>query len=150
MDYSKRRDNMQIRPYLTFKGECQEAIELYKRAFKTEVSEIMRYSDMPQSQDNPMQIPANQKNWILQATIPFGDNFMRLSDTVRELNDASTDRIGIVVESNVDIVKHAFEVLAEEGEVDMPLQETFFSPSYGIVYDKFGVMWNLAAMPEEP
>lgn len=150
MDYSKRRDNMQIRPYLTFKGECQEAIELYKRAFKTEVSEIMRYSDIPQSQDNPMKIPANKKNWILQATIPFGDNFMRLSDTVRELNDASTDRIGIVVESNMDIVKHAFEFLAEEGEVDMPLQETFFSPSYGIVYDKFGVMWNLAAMPEEP
>lgn len=141
---------MQIRPYLTFKGECQEAIELYKRAFKTEVSEIMRYSDMPQSPDNPIQIPDNQKNWILQATIPFGDNFMRLSDTVKELNDVSTDRIGIVVESNMDVIKHAFEVLAEEGEVDMPLQETFFSPSYGIVYDKFGVMWNLAAMPEEP
>ncbi len=141
---------MQIRPYLTFKGECQEAIELYKRAFKTEVSEIMRYSDMPQSPDNPMQIPDNQKNWILQATIPFGDNFMRLSDTVKELNDVSTDRIGIVVESNMDIIKHAFEVLAEEGNVDMPLQETFFSSAYGIVYDKFDVMWNLAAMPEEP
>ena len=141
---------MQIRPYLTFKGECQEAIELYKRAFKTELSEIMRYSDMPQSPDNPMQIPDNQKNWILQATIPFGDNFMRLSDTVKELNDVSTDRIGIVVESNMDVIKHAFEVLAEEGNVDMPLQETFFSPAYGIVYDKFGVMWNLAAMPEEP
>ena len=141
---------MQIRPYLTFKGECQEAIELYKRAFKTEVSEIMRYSDMPQSPDNPMQIPDNQKNWILQATIPFGDNFMRLSDTVKELNDVSTDRIGIVVESNMDVIKHAFEVLAEEGNVDMPLQETFFSSAYGIVYDKFDVMWNLAAMPEEP
>jgi PhnB protein len=34
---------MQIRPYLTFKGECQEAIELYKRAFKIEKAEIMRF-----------------------------------------------------------------------------------------------------------
>ena len=140
---------MQIRPYLTFKGECQEAIELYKRAFKTEVSEIMRYSDMPQSPDNPMQISESQKSWILQATIPFGDNFMRMSDSIKELNDAPTDRIGIVVESSADIVKNAFAVLAEEGKVDMPLQETFFSPAYGIVYDKFGVMWNLAAMPGE-
>ena len=140
---------MQIRPYLTFKGECGEAIELYERAFKTKAHEIMRYSDMPQSPDNPMQIQDSQKNWILQATLPFGDNFIRMSDSIRELNDASTDRIGIVVESSVDIVKHAFEVLAEEGKVSMPLQETFFSPSYGIVYDKFGVMWNLAAMPGE-
>lgn len=140
---------MQIRPYLTFKGECQEAIELYKRAFKIEESEIMRFSDMPPNPENPIQIPDSQKNWILQATIPFGDNFIRMSDTFRELNDASTDRIGIVVESSVDIVKHAFGVLAEEGNVSMPLQETFFSPAYGIVYDKYGVMWNLAGMPKD-
>ncbi len=92
----------------------------------------MRYSDMPQSPDNPMQIPESQKSWILQVTMLFGDNFMHMSDSIRELNDAPTDRIGIVVKSSVDIVKNAFEVLAEEGKVDMPLQETFFSPFYGI------------------
>lgn len=140
---------MQIRPYLSFNGECQEAIELYQRAFNTKVSDILRFSDIPPSPDNPMELQENQKDWILQATIPFGDNFMRMSDSFREINDQSTDRIGIVVETTVDIVTHAFKVLSEEGKVDMPLQETFFSPSYGIVYDKFGVMWNLAAMPEE-
>jgi len=139
---------MQIRPYLYFKGECQEAIELYKKAFNIEESEIMRFSDIPPNPDNPMQVPEGQKNWILQATLPFGDNFIRMSDSIGELNDVSTDRIGIVVESSVDIVKNAFNVLAEEGNVRMPLQETFFSPAYGIVYDKYGVMWNLAAMPE--
>lgn len=141
--------NMQIRPYLSFYGECQEAIELYTRAFKTEVSEIMRFSDIPPSSDNPIELKEDQKDWILQATIPFGDNFMRLSDGFREINDVSTERIGIVVETSEDIVSNAFEVLSEEGKIDMPLQETFFSPAYGIVYDKFGVMWNLAAMPEE-
>lgn len=140
---------MQIRPYLTFYGECQEAIELYQKAFKTEAAEIMRFSDIPPSPDNPMKLQENQKDWILQATIPFGNNFMRLSDSFREINDESTDRIGIVVEASIDIVNHAFEVLADDGKVDMPLQKTFFSPSYGIVYDKYGVMWNLAAMPEE-
>lgn len=140
---------MQIRPYLTFKGECEEAIGLYKRAFKSQEAEIMRFSDLPEDPKNPMQIPDSQKNWILQATLPFGDNFIRMSDSIREFNDASTDRIGIVVETSVDIVKNAYEVLAEEGNVSMPLQETFFSPAYAIVYDKFDVMWNLAAMPEK-
>jgi PhnB protein len=139
---------MQIRPYLTFKGECQEAIELYKRAFKIEESEIMRFSDMPPNPENPP-IPDSRKNWILQATLPFGDNFIRMSDTFGELNDAPTERISIVVESSVDIVKHSFAVLSEEGNVSMPLQETFFSPSYGVVHDKFGVMWTFAGLPED-
>ena len=132
---------MEIRPYLIFKGECQEAIELYKRAFKTEVAEIMRFSDIPQDPDNPVQIPDNQKDWIVMATLPFGDNFMRLSDTIGELNDVSTERISIAVETSIDEVKHAFPILAEEGNVNAPLHETFFSPCHGIVRDKFGVMW---------
>lgn len=140
---------MQVRPYLTFKGECQEALELYERAFRIEEKEVMRFKDMPENPENPMQIPDAQKNWILQATLPFGDNYIRMSDTIRELNDASTDMIGIVLESDVDTTKHAFAVLAEEGTVSMPLQETFFSPAYGIIYDKYGVMWNLAGLPED-
>ena len=137
---------MQIRPYLSFKGECQEAIELYKKAFKIEETEIMRFSDMPPNPD--VQIPEKQKDWILQATLPFGDNFIRMSDSIGELNDTETDRIGIVVESSAEIIKHAFEVLAEQGKIKMPMQETFFSPAYGIVYDKYGIMWNLAATPK--
>jgi PhnB protein len=141
---------MQVRPYLSFHGECQEAIELYTKAFNIEASEeIMRFGDMPESPDNAMQISDEQKDWILQATLPFGDNFIRLSDSPLEINDAPTDRIGIVVESSVEIVETAFNVLKEEGGVIMPLQQTFFSPSYGIVIDKFGVMWNLAAMEGE-
>ncbi|MGZ7070708.1 MAG: VOC family protein [Methanobacterium sp.] len=139
---------MKIRPYLYFKGECQEAIELYKRAFKIEKSDIMRFSDLSPDIEVPMEISEGQKDWILQATLPFGDNFIRMSDSIGELNDASSDRVGIVVEDNTDMVKHAFEVLSEEGNVSMPMQETFFSPAYGIVYDKYGVMWNLAANQE--
>ena len=140
---------MQIRPYLIFRGECQEAIELYKKAFKTEVSEIMRFSDIPQNQDNPSQIPDSQKDWIVMATLPFGDNFMRLSDTIGELNDDTTERISIAVETSVDKVKHAFAVLSEEGNVNAPLHETFFSSCHGVVRDKFGVMWVLVGLEED-
>lgn len=107
-----------------------KAIKLYEKAFNTEVSEIMRFGDMPQDPENPMPIPDSQKNWILQATLPFGDNFMRMSDSFREINEGTTERIGIVVESSVETITHAFKVLAEEGNVDMPLGETFFSPAY--------------------
>jgi len=138
---------MQIRPYLSFKGECQEAIELYQKAFNIEAPEIMRFEDMPPNPD--MKIPESMNNWVLQATLSFGDNFMRLSDSIGELNDASTERISIVVEGDLKMVEKAFAVLEEEGKVKMPLESTFFSPAYGTLFDKFGVMWSFAATPEE-
>lgn len=36
-----------------------------------------------------------------------------------------------------------FEKLSEGGQVDMPLQETFWSLLYGNVNDKYGNQWQL-------
>ncbi|MED3816005.1 VOC family protein, partial [Priestia megaterium] len=40
--------------------------------------------------------------------------------------------------------KEVFEKLKEGGQIEMPLQETFWSPSYGQVTDKFGVTWQIS------
>jgi predicted 3-demethylubiquinone-9 3-methyltransferase (glyoxalase superfamily) len=34
-----------------------------------------------------------------------------------------------------------FGDLSENGQVQMPLTKTFFSPKFGMVADKFGVSW---------
>ncbi len=136
---------MKIRPYLTFNGTCNEAIELYKMAFKTDTMQIMRFSDMPPNPDFP--IPDDMKGRVLQATMSFGDDFIRMSDCGpgQPLNDPESERISLAVETGADEVRYAFTVLAEEGRVGMPLAETFYSPCAGVVFDKFGVMWNFVA-----
>ena len=136
---------MQIRPYLFFNGECADALALYKRAFSTETISLMRFSDVPPAPSMPP-LPEAMKDRVLQATLKMGDNFIRFSDSMGKEVDSSGERVGIVVECTENEVKHAFEVLSEEGSVGMPLQKTFFSPCYGTVTDKYGVMWNLAAM----
>ena len=37
--------------------------------------------------------------------------------------------------------KQRFDALAEGGQVVMPLGKTFYSPAFGMVADRFGVMW---------
>ncbi len=136
---------MNIRPYFTFNGECGEAIELYKRAFKTDVIQVLRFCDMPPVPG--FQIPEEYKQRVVQATIKMGDDFMRMSDCGpgQNLNAPESERLSIAVETSVDEIKHIFSVVAEEGRVAMPLSETFYSPCAGVVFDKFGVMWNLVA-----
>jgi len=134
---------MKIRPYLTYQGTCAEAIDLYKRAFKTDTTQVMRFSDIPPNPQNP--IPEGFKDQIVQATLVFGDDFIRMSDCPKKLNAPESERISLAIETSVNEVKHAFSVLAEEGRVAIPLAETFYSPCAGVVFDKFGVMWNFVA-----
>lgn len=42
---------MEIRPYISFDGECNEAIALYKRAFNSEEMQVMRFRDLPPNPD---------------------------------------------------------------------------------------------------
>lgn len=136
---------MKIRPYLTFNGQCQEALNLYSSAFQKEALQIMRFSQLPENPEMP--VPESQKDWIIQATFPFGDDFMRMSDCMGDhlLNEASTERISINLECSPAEAKYVFAVLSEEGTVGIPLAETFYSPCAGVVFDKFGIMWNITA-----
>ena len=137
---------MKVRAYLTFDGECVDAIELYKRAFNTDTLEVMRFGDMPPNPDFP--IPAEYTERIVQATLKFGGDFIRMSDCGpgHVLNAPETSRISLAIETNVEDTKFAYEVLAEEGRIGIPLAETFYSPCAGVVFDKFGVMWNFSAI----
>lgn len=137
---------MKIRPYLTYQGNCGEAIELYKRAFKTDTLQVMRFSDLPPNPE--WVIPEECKNRIVQATMKFGDDFIRMSDCGpnQPLNDPESERISIAVETSAEEVRYAFDILAAEGgRVGMQLAKTFYSPCAGVVFDKFGVMWNFVA-----
>lgn len=49
-----------------------------------------------------------------------------------------------VVNHDQNEIQTAFDTLKEEGSVKMDLQETFWSPCYGQVIDKFGIHWQLS------
>jgi PhnB protein len=40
-----------------------------------------------------------------------------------------------------------FNALGDGGQVQMPLTKTFFSPSFGMVADRFGVSWMVYVAP---
>lgn len=138
---------MKVRPYIYFYGECQDAVDLYSKAFKTNPKGIMRFSDVPPNPNMPP-LPEEQKNWIIQATIQLGDDLIRLSDSFQKKNREGSP-VCVSIEGSIDEIRHAFSVLEEDGKVLNPLAKTFFSPCYGSLIDKFGVQWELAADIQE-
>ena len=42
-----------------------------------------------------------------------------------------------------------YDALADGGETTQPLMETFFSPAFGMVTDRFGTPWMISAVQAE-
>ena len=139
----------QIQPYLFFEGRTEEALEFYKKALGAEVQMMMRFSDSPEPAKYPdgSAPPAHK---IMHSALKIGDTVVMASDGFCSgkanfggfsLSYPATDEAD---------AKRRFQALAEGGQVQMPLAETFFARAFGNVIDRFGVSWMVIAGPKNP
>ena len=137
---------MNIEPYLFFEGRCDEAVEFYRKNLGAEVGSLMRYKESPEPQQ-PGMLPPGSENKVMHGIIKIGDTKVMVSDgrcsgktvfqgfalTINAPDVASADRM--------------FAALANGGQVQMALAKTFFAPRFGMVTDRFGVLWMIIVMP---
>jgi len=136
-----------IYPYLVLNGNGQEAVKFYQDALDAEVLSLQTFGDMPEDPNHPT--PAEAKNLVLNAHLKIGNTDLMLSDTFPGQPHQLGDQVTIAVNiGNVEKSKEVFEKLQAGGEVIMPLQATFWSPSYGQLKDKFGITWQVSTLGE--
>ena len=134
-----------IVPYITFTGNCEQAVKFYQEVLGGEAS-ILRYGDAPPNPAFP--VPDNIKHLVLHAELMKNGHVIRFSDTFAQGSYTQGNNISFTLEFDTrDETQATFAALSEGGKVDMELQETFFSPLYGKCTDKFGVMWQLVCRP---
>jgi PhnB protein len=132
-------DNATIQPYLFFDGKCEEAIEFYKHAVGAKVHMLMRYKDAPpEAQQN---MPPANKDKVMHATLQIGQSIVLASDGHCKGNPKFEGFALSLALKTPEEVDKAFQALSEGGQVAMPTGETFFSKRFGMLTDKFGVMW---------
>jgi PhnB protein len=130
---------MQVQPYVFFEGRCEEAIEFYRRALGAEVKMLLRFKDNPSPQDHALPPGAGDK--IMHASLRIGDTMLLVSDG-RCLGRSVFQGFGLsLTVANDAEAERVFNSLADGGQVQMPLSKTFFSSSFGMVADRFGVSW---------
>jgi PhnB protein len=132
---------MQIQPYLFFDGRCEEAIEFYHKAIGAEVTMMMRFKDSP---DQSMVTPGTE-NKVMHASLKIGETDVMASDG-RCTGQTTFQGFGLALSAaNPAEAERLFTALGNGGQVQMPLTKTFFSPSFGMVADRFGVTWMVTA-----
>lgn len=133
---------MLLELFINFDGNCREAVEFYAKVFKSEVGNLMTYSQMPPDENYPMS--EADKDRVMYAGVPMGNIVMMFSDVPSGSPFIAGNNISPTVSyEDKGEVTRVFNELKEEGEVFMELQETFYSELFGMVKDKFGVIWQI-------
>ena len=138
---------MFVQAYLYFDGRTDEALEFYKKAIGAEVTFLMRFKDSPVAND-PKMVPPGTEDKVMHSNFKVGDTQIMASDGHC---GGKAQFQGISLTINADDIAQAdrlFAALGEGGQVQMPMTETFFSPRFGMVADKFGVSW-MVIVPQQ-
>jgi PhnB protein len=135
---------MQVKPYLSFDGRCEEALELYKRTLGAEVLMLMRFRESPDPLP-PGMVPPGAEDKVMHCSFKIGETEVMASDG-RCGGQPSFQGMSLsLAVPDAAEADRVFAALGEGGQVQMPLDKTFFASRFGIVADRFGVSWMVIA-----
>lgn len=131
-------------PYLMFAGNAEEAFNFYKSVFSGEISELQRFKDTP----DEGKVSENEKNQLAHVALSIKDKTILMGSDApgsygHQLVKGNNNYISINADNKEDVDK-IFKGLSAEGQVEMPLQNTFWGAYFGMVADKFGVHWMVS------
>lgn len=136
-----------LEPYLFFSGRCEEALEFYGKALGATVSYMGRYSDNPGATP-PGALAEGFEHKIMHATFHIAGHTLMASDGCDANTSFSGFRLSLALPTQAQ-VDRAFNALAEGGSVQLPLSKTFWSASFGMVTDRFGLGWMITLSDEQ-
>lgn len=145
---------MQVQTYLYFDGCCEDALAFYCQHLGAEVVMSMRFSDSPEPMESSGEgctggaMLSDFADKIMHCSFRIGDTEIMASDGMcAGKPDFQGFALALIVAAKEE-ARHKFELLADGGEIQVPMEETFFSPAFGMVRDRFGVTWSV--MAEQP
>lgn len=141
-----------VSTYLNFARETEAAFGFYKTVFNSDYEHgIMRFGDMPPAPGSPA-MPDADRNLVMHMELPIlGGHILMGSDAPESMGFRITpgNNSYIMLEPDTpEETRRLYELLAEGGTVEQPLQVMFWGALYGSLKDKFGVQWMFNCPPQ--
>jgi PhnB protein len=124
-----------INAYLTFKGNCKDAMKFYEKCTGGALK-LMTFADAK------MDVPPEQASRIMHANLTLGKATLMASDTMPHHEFKQGNNFSVSLShDDVKEAERVFKALSERANVTMPMQETFWAKRFGMLTDQFGVQW---------
>ena len=127
-----------LNPYVFFDGDCEEAMRFYERVFKVRLEALIYESAAPGAK------PSAGKQAVMHARLPLYGGALMASDWMagRPFEKKQGFYVSLICPDLAE-ARRVFAALAEEGQVNMPFEKTFWAEGFGMVIDRFGTPWMI-------
>ena len=137
-----------ITPNFNFNGCCEEALNLYKKAFNAEIGCLLRYSEA-QKEDYDRELSDEEKRYIYHAELNLGNQRIMMCDNIDVPFVTSFSLSLTVTFDTKEEVNQTYDILKEGSTTIYPLQSTTYSSCMVVFVDKFGFRWGLMTEQSE-
>ena len=123
-------------------GRAKEAIEYYQEVLTAKVIFMQTIGEGPK--DESSKYNENQLNLIAHSILKIGETEIMVSDIFSPAQFQTGNQVSILLTTDdISITKLLYEKLKVNGKIIIELNETHFSPAYGMVSDKFGITFQI-------
>jgi PhnB protein len=117
----------------------EEAFRFYEANLDGKITMMMRYGDQP----DPKNAPPGTEKFVLYVNMTIGETQLMGSDVPPDrFQPMRSVYLSLGVDSSAE-AERIYALLADGGEVFMPMAETFFAFRFGMLRDRFGTSWMI-------
>ena len=128
-----------INAYITFNGNCREAMNFYKDCLGGELT-LQTIGESPLAD----KMPAQMKECILHASLVKESLVLMGSDMVGEKGLIKGNSVSLAINcSSEEEIQLFYENLSAGGIKEHVLEESFWGATFGDLTDKYGNHWLL-------
>jgi len=129
---------MKVYTQLNFGGNCEEAFRFYEANLGGKVLAMMR-----QDQAAGANATGDAGKAIIHARLGIGDSVLIGNDVPSSVFEKIRSVYIFLSVDSSEEAERVYKLLAEDGQVYMPLEETFFATRFSQLRDRFGVSWSI-------
>ena len=130
---------MKLYTHLNFGGNCEEAFRFYEKHLGGKITMMMKASELPPE----AQRPPGSENAVIHARMNVAAVELIGNDVPpNHFKPIRSSYLYLAVDS-AEAADKIYAVLADGGEVGMPIAETFFASRFAQLRDRFGTLWTI-------
>ena len=129
---------MKVYTQLNFGGNCEEAFHFYEANLGGKVLMMMRQDQAPGAD-----VTGEAGKAIIHARLSLGDTVLIANDVPPKVFQKIRSVYILLSVDSSEEAERVYTLLAEDGQVYKPLEETFFATRFSQLRDRFGVSWSI-------
>lgn len=133
---------MKLNTFLNFGGNCEAAFRFYEQHLNGSITMMMRRAESPA----PSETWSGWEQSVQYAIMNIGETELMGSDVPpARFQPMRSVYLSLTVADSAE-AERVWSLLADGGQVFMPMQETFYATRFGQLRDKFGISWMIMAL----